>query len=125
MPCKHLYYILHAIYSKIREPLIHYPSCSWNEVHSVATLVLGSRSRQKGCKVAGQEEVRELRQEEVWESHHILPGVLESVREYEGMNPHTPKATPTLGDGVQVDSRNFRERLQGSKLNVLWHSLYH
>jgi len=51
--------------------------------------------------------------------------VLESVREYEGVNPHTPKATPTLGDGVPVDSRNFRERLQGSNLNGLWRSLYH
>jgi len=60
-------------------------------------------SRQRHCKVAGQEEARE--------SHHILPGVLENVREYEGMNPHTPKATPTLGDGVPVDSQNFRERL--------------
>jgi len=45
-------------------------------------------SRQKHCKSAGQEEARE--------SHHMLPGVLESVREYEGVNPHTPKATPTL-----------------------------
>jgi len=51
--------------------------------------------------------------------------VLESVREYEGMNPHTPKATPTLGDGVPVDSQNFIERLQGSKSNGLWRSLYH
>jgi hypothetical protein len=33
----------------------------------VATLALGSRPRQKGCKGAGQEEARE--------SHHILPGV--------------------------------------------------
>ncbi len=73
----------------------------------------------RGCKVAGQEEVWELRQEEASESHHILPGVLESVREYEGVNPHTPKATPTLGDGVSVDSQNFRERLQGSKPNGL------
>jgi len=81
-------------------------------------------SRQRHCKSAGQEEARELRQEETWESHHI-PGVLESVREYEGVNPHTPKATPTWGDGVSVDSRNFRERLQGSKLNGLWCSLYH
>jgi len=48
-----------------------------------------------------QEEARESKQEEeARESHHKLPGVLESVREYEGMNPHTPKATPTLGDGV-------------------------
>jgi predicted ThiF/HesA family dinucleotide-utilizing enzyme len=86
-----------------------------------------------GCKVAGQEEVRELRQEEARESrqeearesHHILPGVLESVREYEGVNPHTPKTTRTLGDGLPVDSRNFRERFQGSKPNGLWRSLYH
>jgi hypothetical protein len=82
-------------------------------------------SRQRHCKSAGQEEAqelrqeeaRELRQEEAQESHHILPRVLKSVREYEGVNPHTPKATPTLGNGVPVDSRNFRERLQGSKLN--------
>jgi hypothetical protein len=52
---------------------------NWN----VATLALGSGPRQRGCKVAGQEEVRELsqeearesRQEEARESHHILPGV--------------------------------------------------
>jgi len=47
------------------------------------------------------------------------------VRECEGVNTHTPKATPTLGDGVSVDFRNFREQLQGSKPNDLWHSLYH
>jgi len=76
-------------------------------------------SRQKHCKSAGQEETRELRQEEARESHHILPGVLDCVREYEGVNPHTPKATPTLGSGVPVDSRNFKERLQGSNLNGL------
>ncbi len=61
-------------------------------------------SKQRHCKVTGQEEARELRQEEARESHHILSGVLESVREYEGVHPHTPKATPTLGDGVPVDS---------------------
>jgi hypothetical protein len=74
-------------------------------------------SRQRHCKSASQEEARELRQEEARESHHIFPGVLESVKEYEGVNPHTPKATPTLGDGVPVDSRNFKEQVQGSKLN--------
>ncbi len=68
-------------------------------------------SRQRHCKSAGQGEARKLRQEEARESHHILPGVLESVREYERVNPHTPKATPTLGDGLPVDSRNFREQL--------------
>jgi len=74
---------------------------------------------------AKRKEARELRQEEARESHHILPRVLESVRDYEGVNPHTPKATPTLGDGVPVDSQNFREQLQGSNLNVLWRFLYH
>jgi len=57
------------------------------------------------------------------------PGVISqtpgSVRKCEGVNPHTPKATPTLGDGVPVDSRSFRERFEGSKLNVLWRLLYH
>ncbi len=83
----------------------------------VATLAVGSRPRQRGCKVAGQEEAGE--------SHHLFPGVLESVKKYEAMNPHTPKATPTLGDGIPVDSWNFRKRLQGSKLNGLGRSLYH
>jgi len=41
------------------------------------------------------------------------------------MNIHTPKATPTWGDGAPVDSRNFREQLQASKLNGSWRSLYH
>jgi hypothetical protein len=40
----------------------------------VVTLALGSRPRQRACKGAGQEDPRE--------SHHILPGVLESVREW-------------------------------------------
>jgi len=100
---------------------------------TVTTLALGSQPRQRGDKVAGQEEARESRQEEAQESrqeearesHHILLGVQESVRDYEGVNPHTPKVTPTLGDGVLMDTRNFRERFQGSKLNGLWKSLYH
>jgi len=108
----------------------------------VATLTLGLRprlkgvarlqakrkeareSRQRHCKSASQEEAQELRQKETRESHHILSRLLESVRECEGVNTHTPKATPTLGDGVPVDFRNFRERLQGSNLNGLWRSLY-
>jgi hypothetical protein len=39
-----------------------------------------------------------------------IPG---SVRKCEGVNLHTPKATPTLGDGVPMESQNFRERFQG------------
>jgi len=54
-----------------------------------------------------------------------IPGSVRSVKEYEGVNPHTPKATPTLGDGVPMESQKFREQFQGSKLNGLWHSLYH
>jgi hypothetical protein len=42
-----------------------------------------------------------------------------NVRRCEGMNPYTPKAIPTLGDGVLVDSRIFKRQLQGSKLNSL------
>jgi len=52
------------------------PKPTYMILHSlcVATLALGSRPRQRGCKGAGQEEARE--------SHHILPGVQESVREW-------------------------------------------
>jgi hypothetical protein len=42
-----------------------------------------------------------------------------SVGKCEGVNPHTPKATPTLGNGVPMDSQNFREQFQGLKLNGL------
>jgi len=55
----------------------------------------------------------------------ITSHTLGSVGKCEKVNPHTPKATPTLGDEVSVDYRNFRERFQGSKLNDLWCSLYH
>jgi hypothetical protein len=41
------------------------------------------------------------------------------------MNPHTPKGASTLGIGVLLDSRMFRERLQRSKPNGSKSSLYH
>ncbi len=87
---------------------------------------MGSRPRQRGYKVVakmklGSQGKRKPKNQgkkkprnhitHSWESHHTLAGVLKSVREYEGVNPHTPKATPTLGDGVSEDSRNFKERL--------------
>jgi hypothetical protein len=83
----------------------------------------GPRGRKLGSQDKGIPRLRAKRKP----GSHItlLPGVLESVREYEGMNPHTPKATPTLGDGVPMESRNFKERLQGSKPNGFWRSLYH
>jgi hypothetical protein len=55
----------------------------------------------------------------------VTSKTLGSVGECEGVSLHTPKATPTLGKGVPVDFRNFRDRFEGSKLNGLWRSLYH
>jgi len=72
-------------------------------------------SRQKHCKVASQEEgslrvkakaLQGCGLRGSWGVTSHTPG---SVKECEGVNTHTPKATPTLGDGVPVDSRNFRE----------------
>jgi hypothetical protein len=54
----------------------------------------------------------------------VTSGTPRSVGKREGVNPHTPKATPALGDGVPVDSQNFRDRFEGSNLNGLWRSLY-
>jgi hypothetical protein len=57
--------------------------------HGVITLALGSQLRQRGlqgCKPRG--------------SPVVTPHVPGSVGKREGMNPHTPKAIPTLGDGV-------------------------
>ncbi len=65
----------------------------------VATLALGLRPRQKGLQGCGPRGSPGVT------SH--TPG---SVGKCEGMNLHTPKATPTLGNGVPVDSQNFRER---------------
>jgi hypothetical protein len=42
-----------------------------------------------------------------------------SVGKCEVVNPHTPKATPALGDGVSVDSQNFKDRFEGSNFNGL------
>jgi len=50
-------------------------------------------TKAKGCKVAGQEG-----------SPGVMSHVHRSVRECEGIDLHTPKATPTLGVGVPVDS---------------------
>jgi hypothetical protein len=67
----------------------------------VVTLALGSQPRQKGlqgCGLRGSPRVKARRSMGVT-SH--TPG---SVRKCEGVNPPTPKATPTFGDGVSVDS---------------------
>ncbi len=59
------------------------------------------------------------------ESTGVTSHIPRTVEKCEGVDPHTPKATLTLGDGILVDSRNFREKFQGSKLNGLWNSLYY
>jgi len=47
-----------------------------------------------------------------------------SVGECEGVSLHIPKATLKLGEGVPVDSRNFRKWFEGSNLNGLLRFLY-
>ncbi len=79
----------------------------------VATLALGL-TKAKGLQGYGPRGSLRVK------SH--TPG---SVRKCEGVNPHTPKAISTLGDGVPMDSWNFRERFRGSKINGLWRFLYH
>jgi hypothetical protein len=77
-------------------------------------LSLGLVTRARACKLASQEK-----------SSKIRPYALENARECEGIDPHTPKGTPTLGVGVSVDSRMFKEQFQGLKPNGLKKSLYH
>jgi hypothetical protein len=45
--------------------------------------------------------------------------------ECEGMNPHTPKWTPTLGVRSFTESQIFKEVFQGLKFIKLNNSLYH
>jgi hypothetical protein len=71
-------------------------------------------TKARGCKVAGQEG-----------SLRVMPHAPGSVRECEGINPHTPKGTPTLGVKILMDARMFRERLKRSKPNGLKSYLYH
>jgi len=56
-------------------------------------------TKARGYKVAGQEG-----------SLGVMPHAPGSVRECEGIGPHILKGTPTLGVGVSVDSRMFREQ---------------
>jgi hypothetical protein len=74
---------------------------------------LGLTTKARACKVVDQEG-----------SLGVKPHALESARECEGIDLRTPKWTPTLGVGVLVDSRMFRERLQRSKPNGLKSFLY-
>ncbi len=42
-------------------------------------------------------------------SPRVTSHTLESVRKCEGVNPHTPNVTLTLGDGIPMDFQNFKE----------------
>jgi len=74
------------------------------EFFNVATLALGSQPRQRGCKVAGQEEgspgvkAKALQGYGPRGSRGVTSHIHRSVRKCEGVNTHTPKATPTLRD---------------------------
>jgi hypothetical protein len=71
-------------------------------------------TKARACKGTGKEAISGVT------SH--APG---SVGECEGMNPHTPKGAPTLKVRVSVDTRMFRERLQGLRPIGLKNCLYH
>jgi hypothetical protein len=79
----------------------------------VATLALGSWPKQGLAKVQSR----------------VSPGITfhapRNARECEGMNPHTPKWTPTLGIGIPMHSQIFKGRFQGPKFIGLESSLYH
>ncbi len=63
-------------------------------------LSLGLVTKAKTNKVASQEG-----------SMGVMSHAPGNVRECEGINPHTPKGTPTLGVEVPMDSQIFREQL--------------
>jgi hypothetical protein len=72
------------------------------EMPNCRNLSIGLATKAKGCKVASQKG-----------SPGVMPHAPNCVRECEGIDPHIPKGTPTLGVGVPMDSQMFRERLQG------------
>jgi hypothetical protein len=69
---------------------------------------LGLVTKAKGCKVAGQER---------------SPGIMShspgNARECEGIDPHTPKGTPTLGVGSPGGLPNFQRAISGVKTQWL------
>ncbi len=81
----------------------------------------------QGCRPRGSPGIKAKRSQGCKPRRRlgITSHTLGSVRKCEGVNPHTPKATPTLGDGVLMKSQNFKEKFQGPKFNGFWHSLYH
>jgi hypothetical protein len=77
-------------------------------------LNLGLATNAKACKVVSQEG-----------SLRVTSHAPESVGKCEGMNPHTPKRTPTLEVGIPMDSQIYKEQLRVSKPIGSRSSLYH
>jgi hypothetical protein len=75
---------------------------------------LGLATKVRACKDEGQEG-----------SSGITSHAPRNVGKCEGKNPHIPKGNPTLGVGILVDYRIFREQLQGSTPNRMRRFLYH
>ncbi len=74
-----------GISSSSKRTWLKWPKTSKSLTVNVATLTLGSRPKQEGlqrCEPRGSL----------------------------GVTSHTPKATPTLGDGVSLDFQNFKEQ---------------
>jgi hypothetical protein len=86
--------------------MVEKPVASHESEEIVATLALG-RDQGKGLQGCGPR------------------GKFESEGKCEGMNPHAPKGASTLGVGVPVHLRMFRERLQGLKPNGSKNFIYH
>ncbi len=79
---------------------------------SVATLALGSRPRQGGCKVAGQEGIPRA-------TFHAP----ESAKECEGMNPHTLKWTPRWELESQWTPKSSERNCRGQN-PLAWKFIY-
>ncbi len=75
---------------------------------------LGLATKTRGCKAMGQMGDLEV-------TLHA-PGNAKSVRE---LTLTVPNELPWWELESQMDSQNFKERFHESKLNGLWHSLYH
>ncbi len=71
-------------------------------------------TKARACKGEGQEG-----------SMGVTSHALGNGGECEGMNPHTPKWTPTLGVAILMGSQIFKKQLQGSKPIGLSNYLYH
>ncbi len=88
-------YLLRYHFKKIAQALLfqhHFKHCR-NPSLKFTTKV-------RGCKVVGQKG-----------SPGVMPHALGSGRECEGIDPHTPKRTPTLGVGILMDSQIFKGQL--------------